>query len=565
MMSVGDLPAIGPIDWGADPQLTERALSVLLLQRQSGWRRRPSHGDGGVDVVRILGDGYEVIQIKSHTTALSRKQRNRVAEGLRQVIDDPELDRPVVAWRLLVPVDPTKEAERWFREMTADAPFDCSWWGRAHVDGLAAAGAHVVDWYFRDGRDRLEARMRDLHRAVSILDEPHAPLRADEALVSLEELIAAVNRDDPHYRYYFEHSPEVPTLAGEGERPGIVLAVSRSIAAGGYLTTRVFARHPHATEERPVPVTFALTLPVADDELRQQVEEAFAFGSDVVLPPHVVKDLYIGAPGGLDRRADEATLRIAGLDDEPFTPFRLRMRAISPDGSPLAETTVEVTRRTRGTRGLDLHLAEIEGTFRIVARLDPIADEALVLRQFDLGDAGQPASRILAGCRLLHALHAPNRLLLLAEHGEQQLASFDIHHVEPPVPDSYLAVLEQLDTVQQHTFVTVRAPEQFSRREARELGHAHNLLTGQPSGGRWHDLSIGVRASDVDDYLTRVLAGPGLAVEQPLRLNLAHQVIDFKSPVHPQASIVSCTQRRRGASPRGNSGRRRDPHRAARA
>jgi hypothetical protein len=203
------------------------------------------------------------------------------------------------------------------------------------------------------------------------------------------------------------------------------------------------------------------------------------------------------------------------------------MRAISPDGSPLAETTVEVTRRTRGTRGLDLHLAEIEGTFRIVARLDPIADEALVLRQFALGAAGQPASRILAGCRLLHALHAPNRLLLLAEHGEQQLASFDVRHVESPVPDSYLAALEQLDTVQQHTFVTVRAPEQISRREARELGHAHNLLTGQPSGGRWHDLSIGVRASDVDGYLTRVLAGPGLAVEQPSRLNLAHQVIDF--------------------------------------
>ncbi len=50
-----------------------------------------------------------------------------------------------------------------------------------------------------------------------------------------------------------------------------------------------------------------------------------------------MKDLYIGAPGGLDRRAYEATLRIAGLDDEPFTPFRLR----GPDGRPLAETPVE--------------------------------------------------------------------------------------------------------------------------------------------------------------------------------------------------------------------------------
>jgi hypothetical protein len=62
----------------------------MLLQRRAGWRRQPSQGDAGVDVVRLLGDGYEVIQIKSHTTTLNRKQQTRVAEGLRQVINDPE-------------------------------------------------------------------------------------------------------------------------------------------------------------------------------------------------------------------------------------------------------------------------------------------------------------------------------------------------------------------------------------------------------------------------------------------------------------------------------------------
>jgi hypothetical protein len=94
MMSVSDLPAIGPIDWGADPQLTERALSVLLLQRQSGWRRRPSHGDAGVDVVRILDNGYEVIQIKSHTRTSAASSRTVLPRGCGRSSTTPSWTGP---------------------------------------------------------------------------------------------------------------------------------------------------------------------------------------------------------------------------------------------------------------------------------------------------------------------------------------------------------------------------------------------------------------------------------------------------------------------------------------
>lgn len=69
--------AIGPIDWGAQPSLTERAFAVMLLQDGRGWRRQPSKGDEGVDVVRPLDDGYEVIQIKSQVRALTPRAENQ--------------------------------------------------------------------------------------------------------------------------------------------------------------------------------------------------------------------------------------------------------------------------------------------------------------------------------------------------------------------------------------------------------------------------------------------------------------------------------------------------------
>jgi hypothetical protein len=520
--------AIGPIDWGVDPHLTERALAVMLLQHSAGWQRQPSQGDAGVDVVRPFADGYEVIQIKSHTSALTGSQKAKVERSFRQVLDDPKLDRPVRAWRLLMPVNPTHQAEEWFQTFTAKAAFECEWWGRHRVEGLAADEAHVVDWYFRDGKARLESRLRDLHRAASILDNADAPLRAGEVGPSLETLFNAINRDDPHYRYFFEISGDLPPLAAEKDKPGIVLACSRPVASGGYLTVRVVAKHHHATEWCPVPISFALDLPPDDDELSRQVEDAFGFGTDLTLPSDVVRDLYFGAPGGLEHHASEGILRIVGLDDEPFVPYRLRLRVTAADGHVLAETVVEAQRRTRGHRGVEVHFAELGGAFSVVFRFDlTTPGPQLRIRGLNVFAAGSHVERVHTGYSLLNALRSPNRLTVLTEHGERELTVRDLDNDDAPIDTGYMHVLDNLHEIQQHTYVPLIAPEAVTVQDQLQLRQLVRLLAGGTDCGAWDEYTLPYPAADLDRWIDEISSAGGLAIEQPLHLHLGDQLVDL--------------------------------------
>ncbi|HSH61578.1 MAG TPA: hypothetical protein VK988_18410 [Acidimicrobiales bacterium] len=501
--------------------------------------------------MRPLDDGYEVIQIKSHTRSLTSGQKAKIEKSL-QVVCDPELDRPVRAWRLLIPLDRTKEADRWWNDLVSAAPFECSWWGLSdHVEPLAASEPHVVDWYFRDGRVRLEARLRDLQHAASLLDQPIAPLRPAEAWAPIAALNEAINRHDPHYRYYIEVSPTPPTLDDERERPNILLAVSRSLPNGDYLTTRVYAKHPHATEEAPVPISFALALDPDDTGLRRQVEDAFSFGSSVTLPEGAVRDLRIGAPGGLDHRSSAASLRISGLDDEDFVPFRLRLRVTDANNGMVAETVVEADRRTRGFRGYDVHLAELAETFKITLRLDLSAETpALFVRDMTLGEPDQHAARILPAYEVLYAMRSPHKLHLLPEHSDKELAWFEVQDTEPPVDETYLQVLRALARLQPRTLVPLRTPETVEAKEYAELRRLDRLLNEGSVAGTW-TVRIGVAARDIDRWLNEVLSGPGLAVEQPLRLDLDGQHVDFNQRYTLKllsARVVDADEMRRSAA-----------------
>jgi hypothetical protein len=151
-------------------------MSVLLFQeRPTAWRRRPSQGDGGLDVGEPNTDGYHVYQIKGFTSSMKSSQRRQVRQSLQRILEDSRLDRPVTGWSLVVPLDPTSEDEEWFRQLTAQAQFPCNWKGQLFWDCEASKHAHVIDYYLRDGKARLEGTARDLKH---LLDQPGTPLRA---------------------------------------------------------------------------------------------------------------------------------------------------------------------------------------------------------------------------------------------------------------------------------------------------------------------------------------------------------------------------------------------------
>lgn len=97
---------VGPVYWGSYPgELLERVMSVLLFQeRGTAWRRRPSQGDGGLDVGEPNARGYHVYQIKGFTGSMDSSRRRQVRNSFERILDDPRLDRPVTGWSLVVPI-----------------------------------------------------------------------------------------------------------------------------------------------------------------------------------------------------------------------------------------------------------------------------------------------------------------------------------------------------------------------------------------------------------------------------------------------------------------------------
>jgi hypothetical protein len=74
---------------------------------------------------------------------------------------------------------PTSENERWFRQLTAQAPFPCDWKGQLFWDSEATKHPHVVDYYLGDGKARLKGKVQDLQRLLAepgrSIGEPATP------------------------------------------------------------------------------------------------------------------------------------------------------------------------------------------------------------------------------------------------------------------------------------------------------------------------------------------------------------------------------------------------------
>jgi hypothetical protein len=323
-------------------------MSVLLFQeRPTAWRRRPSQGDGGLDVGEPNPDGYHVHQIKGFTGSMTSSQRRQVRQSLQRILDDPRLDRPVTGWSLVVPMDPTSEDERWFRQLTAQASFLCDWKGQLFWDSEATKHPHVIDYYLRDGKAQLEGRVRDLHH---LLDQPGTPLRAADISGRLESLRAAINRDDPHYRYEFSTSATAPTARLD---PGLVMRRAVQLADGGWLSIDVFARYPQATEDAPIGGSMNIVIPPDTDQagsggLPADVQAFLDFGRGLELPEGTIQDLVVRAPAGLAGEAPSGSAVFGPAYLTDFRPQDNRFQVVDATGTVLAETSVHMAAATRG-------------------------------------------------------------------------------------------------------------------------------------------------------------------------------------------------------------------------
>jgi hypothetical protein len=475
---------VGPVNWGSYPGETlELVMAVLLGQeRPASWRRSASQGDGGIDVIDPVSGGYEIYQIKRFSERLTNNQKTQIKDSLTTAKERPRLDKPITHWFLVLPLDPTSEDEAWFRTLTTDAPFQCTWLGRTFWDSEASKYPYVIDYYLRDGKGRLLERVKTL---TKLLADPESPARPADVVDTLRRLHQELNAADPHYRYDISITNAPPTA--RAVQQGLIM--SQTIGAGeSFVTIDVIARFREALVDRPIggSLSFVVQDPDSGIDLTEEVRLHTEYGRGLSLPEGALTKFTVDAPGGLGGEFGGG-LGVLGPASLPLKePHRLELELLAPDDSILAAVSVPVADITKGSKGIEITGTEPSGAFDFECRIDqpdPASGHAVGewgLRQRKL--AGLHAKTALPAIQFMARLTVPYRLRTSLFKGPARAFSGirELDETESQlINEQHLAFAEHLAELQAHTSTIIALPELVSAEEIAHVAAIASILRGE--------------------------------------------------------------------------------------
>ena len=471
----------------------EHVVAVMIAREQPTARRiRPSRGDRGLDVVVPRPDlsGVDVYQVKSFALNLGTNEKRQIAKSFNRVVSHAaESGLSIANWYLVLPLDPTPENTEWFDDLTTGAAFGAAWRGLIYVDGLAAKYPDVIDYYLRDGRDRLEAAVSDLTSIVrtgtfNVRDrsEGTGPVTPDEVRSGLLSLHSELNRYDPHYRYDFSVDGVRPEVHDE---PWLVFA-SQIGSENACLTFKVFARFAEATTERPIPIQIRWRLS-EDSPTADALREWATYGAPFEAPLGSA-DLVLDMPGGLGGEMIGAAVRLGPA--ETGEPYQIRLQVVAPSGEPLTSCLLDMDPVTVGLAGTGTRASgrAEHGAFSIDMRFNLDTQRAIMSLKCEDITGCRPA-HVLPALRVLAEFRPPNGLRFSLPFGPATSPVLPIPEEAPDTSESDLVLrtVEALATIQEHTQEQITVPDLMSmtRREAHDIIRAARLLRGETITGKW--------------------------------------------------------------------------------
>jgi hypothetical protein len=523
---------VAPVSWTTTPSdLVEQIAAVLLSRRHpEAVRVRASPGDGGLDVlVPSTMPGYvDNYQVKRFTASLGDSQKAQIRSSLKAARDthnDPGNPILIQRWLLTLPMDPSGPEMTWLAGAASrlSVPFKVEWRPLPFLEGLVTDYPEVIDYYLHDGHDRLQALIADLRELTKLPPSATgAAVEPGDLTGPLSSLLQALNRQDPHYRYDFEVTTEPPILF---ERPYLVASVIES-RPEGYVTFHVHARYASAPEDRPIPITFAVSGADLTPEGVEAVEAMLRYGRPVDLPAAAVKGFSIDLPGGLGIAGATGGIKIGPARSDRDRPSRVVWAIIPPDSmQPVAQLVFDMEAPTRGPLGgLFVRGTDRTGVVAASITTDPPGDEhPLAHLSVTLIDPeGKPIRQALPGLRFAGQFTAPNRLAFGPEYGPLTAAEgLPLPNLPPAVPALILAYAEALATISEHANATIALPDLPTLTAddfANVIGTA-GVLRGDVVYGTWTQIQTHRRPGEIDP---RLYTAPGPVVTtQPLIVSIA--------------------------------------------
>lgn len=544
----------GRVDWGARDGSEIEAVLANLLYNKFGRaiRIRPGQGDFGIDIIVPATEStepWDVYQVKKYAANLGSSQKVKIVESFSRLLIGLVRERlPINDWYLVMPLDPTviKDLRGWFRDLPETAIAHAKslkkdplteeeeaivrqwletpgrkieWKGLPFCDNLAAEYWYVVDYYLHGGRDRIRAATDSLAgllsgdmkaRDASNADAgsgPSALLEPSEIIDHLT-LLDSVLDTDPHYIYGHGVSPTLPDVEYE---PGLVAAAIRSLPNGKWLYFKIYERSPQSTEERPIPIRLDFTFG-ADTPEREALELWRRYGKPFEGSANVTIDL----PGGLGVDGKDGVVSFPAPIERDS--FRLRMRIVDPDGSPLAEIAFDMhsTSSTQGTgtwaTGTDPSgVLKTEGFYESTpGATQKVSFELAPLR-------GQVAAVVRPAVQFARYLAAPNKVQVSGPIGmfSDLIALEGIDGMVPPAVDRFVAALAAIQT-RTNEIICIPDLTGITNGEVHDVYRAAGLINGETNVGTWrHEKIEGVSpgAMEVGEHIQ-------IQLDIPLRVKL---------------------------------------------
>lgn len=455
-------------------------------------RVRPSQGDGGVDIFVPGSEGFAkqraVYQVKKFYENLTSSQKRKITRSFNEVVAASEKEGwEITEWHLVMPLDLTDHnLAHWLKDLTADAEFPCETHGLLYCDTKAAQYPKVVDYYLRDGKDRLQAAMNNLTAIVARRDNrgPDQPLAATDVVSDLASIYNALNEYDPFYRYEFAVSDNPPVDSPVPAEPGLV-GVYALQQDSVWIAIKIYALSIAALQEHPVGAHLQFAVPAGDDELRMQFQKFVDYGAPVTMPPGTVSGT-LDLPGGLGGQLQGASLRVlAAPEDEPEDPAELIVAIVEPDSEAvIASTTIRRIEQSAGQAGLRSVFTDRANLFTLEMLVTAGELDGTMRLEVAYNLAGRRPAELVDSLKVLSAWQTPNRLAFASTFGPREygvVASIETDRAEDA--SRWALICEALARIQDHVPKLLKMPAEMSKDEALGIISAAKLLSGQAVTG----------------------------------------------------------------------------------
>ncbi|CAN5646383.1 hypothetical protein BH10ACT3_BH10ACT3_00290 [soil metagenome] len=534
------------VNWSTvDHNDFERIAAVLIHRcHPRAQRLQASRGDKGIDILDpIAPETEEVYQVKSFTGSLTSRRRAQITNSFNRVLE--ARGARLRHWYLVVPMDRTTEGDDFFRELTKEAAFPCTWLGETFLDALAADYPEVIDYYLGNGKALLEAHLRDLSAVLGLqqkLNAPEEPIRPSEIRDLFSAVTAGVDTADPHFRYEFQSSAHQPSREELLSKVGAVACVT-SWDGERSTTISIYLKYEAALEDRPIPMQLNIVA-LPGDRVASDLEAFLDYGLPVDLPSGAITDLRIDLPGGLGVDGITAAGRLGPVGEGRAQTSFLKLRLNDSNDVVLSELIFQLNAGSMGQRGgVATTGKDLSGVVGIRLMSMPPGSSPgstnVNLNVLELFD--KPVVTVREALRFLSNLQIGNYLSFVSFPGDQPFG------LKLPVPvglatdadfDAILAMVDDLALLQTRVPWNILLPESLPREIAQAVSMSARLLRGERVIRGWAEFSARITPEGMEMIQTEFSSPCAMLIESEMTLNLPGGEVPLGSCTHHIYSAV---------------------------